>query len=239
MSILLEVKDLVVKYGEISAIKGISLTVEEGSLTTLLGNNGAGKSTLFKTISGLLKPFSGDIIFNGRSIAGLPAEKIVVAGISQCPEGRKVFPRQTVYENLKMGAFTRKDGSRIESDIKMLYERFPILGERRNQQAGLLSGGEQQMLVIARALIAGPKLLLLDEPSMGLAPKVVDMIFSIIRDVKKDGTTILLNEQNVKKAMKIADYAYIMDVGCIRMHDKAHVLLDNEDVKKTYLGGAI
>ena len=238
MAALLEVKDLVVKYGEISAIKGISLKVEEGSLTTLLGNNGAGKSTLLKTISGLLKPFSGDIIFNGKSIVGVPAEKIVTGGIAQCPEGRKVFPRQTVHENLKLGAFTRRDRE-IESDIKMYYERFPILGERRNQQAGFLSGGEQQMLVIARALMARPKLLLLDEPSMGLAPKVVKMIFEIIEQVRSDGTTILLNEQNAKKALKIADYGYILDVGNITMHMDAQGLLNSDDVKQTYLGGAI
>ncbi len=236
MKPILEIKDLVVKYGQIAALKGISLQVEEKKLTTLLGTNGAGKTTLLKTISGLLKPASGEIIYQGeRQINGLPAEKIVQAGISHCPEGRKVFPRQTVYENLKMGAFTRKDGN-VEADIKEFYQMFPVLKERANQKAGFLSGGEQQMLVIARALMSRPKLLLLDEPSMGLAPKVVDMIFDIINTVKSEGTTILLIEQNAQQALKIADQGFILEVGHIVAQDTAQNLLHSEQVQKAYLG---
>lgn len=236
MKPILEIKDLVVKYGQIAALKGISLQVETNRLTTLLGTNGAGKTTLLKTISGLLRAESGEIVYQGeRMINALPAEKIVQAGISHCPEGRKVFPRQTVYENLKMGAFTRKDNE-IEADIEAYYRMFPVLKERANQKAGYLSGGEQQMLVIARALMSRPKLLLLDEPSMGLAPKVVDMIFDIIKMIKSEGTTILLVEQNAQQALKIADQGYILEVGNIVAHDTALNLLHSEQVQKAYLG---
>lgn len=234
---LLEVKDLVVKYGQITALKGISLQVNEGQLTTLIGANGAGKSTLLKTLSGLIKPASGSILYNGSEIAGLGADKIVSMGISQCPEGRKVFPRQTVYENLKAGAFTRKDKKEIESDIEMYFERFPRLKERRNQKAGSLSGGEQQMLVICRALMSRPKLLLLDEPSMGLAPLVVEEVFRIIKDVHQQGTSMLLVEQNAKQALKIADIGYILEIGNIVAMDTAENLLADESVQKSYLGG--
>ena len=236
MTSLLEIKDLVVKYGQIAAIKGISITVEEGKLTTLLGANGAGKTTLLKTISGLLKPASGEITYLGKSITELTAEKIVYNGISQCPEGRKVFPRQSVYENLRMGAFTRKDRE-VEKDIEKYFAKFPVLKDRASQQAGLLSGGEQQMLVICRALMSRPKLLLLDEPSMGLAPKIVDSIFDIIKDVKAEGTTILLIEQNAHKALKIADKGYILEVGKIVAEDTALNLLHSPEVQKAYLGG--
>lgn len=236
MKPILEIKDLVVKYGQIAALKGVSLQVETNQLTTLLGTNGAGKTTLLKTISGLLRSESGEIVYQGdRLINTLSAEKIVRAGISHCPEGRKVFPRQTVYENLKMGAFTRKDGE-IEADIETYYRMFPVLKERANQKAGFLSGGEQQMLVIARALMSRPKLLLLDEPSMGLAPKVVDMIFDIIKMIKAEGTTILLVEQNAQQALKIADQGYILEVGNIVAHDTAENLLHSEQVQKAYLG---
>jgi branched-chain amino acid transport system ATP-binding protein len=229
----------VVKYGEISAIKRINFTANAGELTTIIGSNGAGKSTLLKTISGLLKPASGKIIFEGKEIGGKAADKIVNLGISQCPEGRKVFPRQTVYENLKLGAFSRKKGEDIEKEIKGYFDRFPILRERRNQKAGSLSGGEQQMLVICRALLAKPRLLLLDEPSMGLAPLVVENVFNIIKEVNKNGTAILLVEQNAKQALMIADYGYVLGLGKIVAADKACNLLASETVQQTYLGGAI
>ena len=233
---LLEVNNLTVKYGEISALKGISLNVKEGELTTLIGANGAGKTTLLKTISGLLHPVSGNIIFNGKDITNMPTDAIVRLGISQCPEGRKVFPRQTIYENLKAGAFVRKDNE-VEKDIENFFERFPRLKERRNQKSGSLSGGEQQMLVICRALMARPKLLLLDEPSMGLAPIVVSEVFDIIKELRDSGMTILLIEQNAKQALKIADTGYIIEVGNIVAGDTAAELLKSESVKKAYLGG--
>ncbi|MBU9726812.1 ABC transporter ATP-binding protein [Diplocloster modestus] len=234
---LLEVKDLTVKYDQIAALKGISLQVEEGKLTTLLGSNGAGKSTLLKTVSGALKPAAGEILYMGSNIAKLTSHDIVKKGIVQCPEGRKVFPRQTVYENLKMGAFVRKDRE-IGEDIEKYYQQFPILKERRNQKAGLLSGGEQQMLAICRALMSRPKLLMLDEPSMGLAPIVVQEVFKMIRAIKESGTTILLIEQNAKQALKVADFGYIMEVGYITIGDDAKALLKSETVQKAYLGGA-
>jgi len=234
---MLEIKDLVVRYGKITALKGISLQVKEGQLTTLIGANGAGKSTLLRTISGLIKPASGSIMYNGSEITGLGADKIVSMGISQCPEGRKVFPRQTVYENLKAGAFTRKDRKEVELDIEKFFDRFPRLKERRNQKAGSLSGGEQQMLVICRALMSRPKLLLLDEPSMGLAPLVVEEVFRIIKEVHQQGTTILLVEQNAKQALKIADVGYILETGEIVAMDTAEKLLADETVQKSYLGG--
>ncbi len=233
---LLEVKNLVVKYGQISALNGISLDVEEGKLTCLLGANGAGKSTLVKTLSGLMKPFKGEILFNGENIAGLPTHEIFKRGIIQCPEGRRIFPRQTVYENLKMGAYNRKDNE-IQSDIEKYYQQFPILKERRNQKAGLLSGGEQQMLAICRALMGRPKFLLLDEPSMGLAPKIVKEVFETISQIKRQGITILLIEQNAKQALRIADYGYVLDVGHITMHDSAEKLFQNETLQKAYFGG--
>ncbi|MBE6831492.1 ABC transporter ATP-binding protein [Clostridium sp. KNHs216] len=234
---LLDVKDLVVKYNQIPALKGISLSVEEGKVTTLLGSNGAGKSTLLKTISGVLKPSEGEIIYLGRRINNESGHDIVKMGIAQCPEGRKVFPRQTVYENLKMGAYIRKD-KEVESDIEKYFKQFPILQERRNQKAGFLSGGEQQMLVICRALMSRPKLLMLDEPSMGLAPIIVKEVFNAIRMVKESGTTILLIEQNAKQALQVADYGYILEVGRITIADDADALLHSDTVQKAYLGGA-
>lgn len=232
---LLEVKNLVAKYGEITALHGVSLQVEEGKLTTLLGSNGAGKSTLVKTISGQLKPASGEILFNEQNITGMPTHEIVKLGVVQCPEGRKVFPQQTIYENLKMGAFTRRD-KEIESDIQKYFDLFPVLGQRRHQKAGLLSGGEQQMLALSRALMAHPKLLMLDEPSMGLAPIIVQDVFAIIEDLKAMGITILLIEQNAKQALKVADYGYILDIGKIKASDDARVLLADESVQKAYFG---
>ena len=234
---LLEVKDLVVKYGEITAISGISLEAEEGQLTTLIGSNGAGKSTLLKVLSGLMKPASGQIIFDGKDITGRSCDQIVRLGISHCPEGRRVFPRQTVQENLRMGAFVQKDKAVVEEDIKKYYQWFPRLEERKNQKAGLLSGGEQQMLAICRALMSRPKLLLLDEPSMGLAPLVVEDVFNIIREIHKEGPTILLIEQNAKQALKIADKGYVIEVGEITTSGPAEELLNSEQIKQAYLGG--
>jgi len=233
---LLEIKNLVVKYGKITAIQDISLQVKEGELTTFIGANGAGKSTLLNTISGLIKPFSGEINFSGKRIDNHSPESIVKLGISQCPEGRKVFPRQTVYENLKMGAYTRSD-KQIEDDIDKYFKQFPTLSERRNHLAGHLSGGEQQMLVICRALMSRPKLLLLDEPSMGLAPFIVRDVFKIIKQIKEEGTNILLVEQNAKQALKVADKGYVLEVGRIVVEDKAQNLLASKDIQKSYLGG--
>jgi len=234
--VLLEVNKLSVKYGKISALNAVSLAVRDGELTTLLGANGAGKSTLLKTISGLLRPHTGEILYLGQRIDSRPPEAIVKAGISQCPEGRKVFPRQTVYQNLKLGAYARVDGE-VEKDILTFFEKFPRLGERRNHPAGHLSGGEQQMLVICRALMSRPRLLLLDEPSMGLAPFVVKEVFRIIQDIRRQGVTVLLVEQNAKMALKVADRGYILEVGRVVAEDLAKNLLVSEAVQRSYLGG--
>ena len=233
---LLEVKELVVKYGQITALNGGSLNVEEGKLTCLLGANGAGKSTLVKTLCGIMKPAEGQILYNGENIAGMPMHQIYKKGITLCPEGRRIFPQQTVYENLKMGAYNRKD-SEVQADIEKYYEQFPILKQRKNQKAGLLSGGEQQMLAICRALMGRPKFLMLDEPSMGLAPKIVKEIFAMINQIREEGITILLIEQNAKQALKIADYGYVLDIGRIIMHDEAQTLYQNETLQKAYFGG--
>lgn len=233
---LLEVKNLKVKYGEITALHGVSLSAEEGKLTTLLGSNGAGKSTLVKALSGQLKPASGEVIFNGEDITGKSTHEIVKRGIIQCPEGRRVFPQQSVYENLKMGAFTRSDKKEIEEDIEKYFDLFPVLRERKNQKAGLLSGGEQQMLALSRALMARPKLLMLDEPSMGLAPIIVKEVFSIVETIKQSGTTMLLIEQNAKQALKISDYCYILDIGRIVTSNDAQSLLNDETVQRAYFG---
>lgn len=233
---LLEINKLSVRYGKINALDGVSLAVREGELTTLLGANGAGKSTLLKTISGLLRPHAGEILYLGQRIDGNPPEAIVKVGVSQCPEGRKVFPRQTVYQNLKLGAYAREDGE-VEKDIQAFLEKFPRLGERRNHPAGHLSGGEQQMLVICRALMSRPRLLLLDEPSMGLAPFVVKEVFRIIQDIRRQGVTVLLVEQNAKMALKVADRGYILEVGRVVAEDLAKNLLASETVQRSYLGG--
>jgi len=233
---LLEVENLIVKYGEIAALKGISLSAEEGQLTTLIGSNGAGKTTLLNTLSGAIKAASGKILFNGTDITNMSAEKIVQLGISHCPEGRHVFPRQTVLENLRAGAFIRRD-KEVNADIDKYFEWFPRLKERQNQKAGSLSGGEQQMLALCRALMSRPKLLLMDEPSMGLAPLVVSEVFRIIDQIHREGTTIFLVEQNAKQALKIADQGYVIEVGNITIHDSAENLLTSDEVKKAYLGG--
>jgi branched-chain amino acid transport system ATP-binding protein len=237
MADMLEIKDIHVYYGAIHAIKGVSLTVRQGEIVTLIGSNGAGKSTTLRTISGLLKPKEGDILFEGESIAGRPAQAIVKAGVSQVPEGRRIFANMTVMENLELGAYSRTDADGIEADMNMVFERFPRLLERKEQAAGTLSGGEQQMLAMGRALMSRPRLLLLDEPSMGLAPLLIREIFSIIADINKTGTTVLLVEQNANMALSIAHRAYVLETGRIALSGDAKELAASEEVRKAYLGG--
>ncbi len=234
---MLKIDNINVYYGAIHALKGISLEVYPGEIVTLIGANGAGKSTTLRTISGLLKPKDGSITFEGENIAGVKAHKIVRAGISQVPEGRRVFAEMSVMENLELGAFTRKDKDGIKKDLQMVFERFPRLEERKKQIAGTLSGGEQQMLAMGRALMSRPKLLLLDEPSMGLAPLLIKEIFSIIEDIHKEGTTILLVEQNANMALSIANRAYVLETGRITISGDAKKLAASEDIRKAYLGG--
>ena len=234
---MLDIKDINVYYGAIHAIKGISLYVNEGEIVTLIGANGAGKSTTLRTISGLLKPKTGTITFLGNDIAGMPAHKIVAEGISQVPEGRRIFAEMTVMENLELGAFIRDDTKTIAQDLKMVFRRFPRLEERKLQLAGTLSGGEQQMLAMGRALMSRPKLLLLDEPSMGLAPLLIREIFSIIVDINKTGTTVLLVEQNANMALSIANRAYVLETGRITISGDAKKLAASEEIRKAYLGG--
>ncbi|HEX8026567.1 MAG TPA: ABC transporter ATP-binding protein [Candidatus Limnocylindrales bacterium] len=234
---MLELKDVHAYYGNIHALTGISLDVQEGEIVTLIGANGAGKSTTLKTISGLLRPRSGEIWFDGQRIDGLRADAVVSLGICQSPEGRRVFPRMSVQENLEMGAFQRKKGPDVDRDFERVFQLFPRLLERRVQMAGTLSGGEQQMLAIGRALMAHPKLLLLDEPSMGLAPILVEQIFKIITDINAEGTTVLLVEQNALMALGIAKRGYILQTGEIVLAADSAQLADNPDVKKAYLGG--
>ena len=234
---MLEVKDLEVYYGAIHAVKGISLRVEDWQIVTLIGSNGAGKSTTLHTISGLIKPRSGNILFDGTDITGTPAHKIVASGLVQVPEGRHVFANMSVMENLDMGAYLRKDKDGIEKDKKKVFELFPRLFERKNQLSGTLSGGEQQMLAMGRALMERPRVLLLDEPSMGLAPLLVKEIFSIIKTINEEGTTVLLVEQNANMALSIADYAYVLETGRITLSGPAADLSASEAVRKAYLGG--
>ena len=233
---LLEIKDLRVSYGGIEALKGISFHVEEGQIVTLIGANGAGKSTTLRTISGLVKADSGSITYDGQELLGKPINKILEAGIAQSPEGRRVFANLTVLENLKAGAYLRTDKDGIEKDIKWVYELFPSLEERHWQLAGTLSGGEQQMLAVGRALMSRPKLLMLDEPSLGLAPLVVQGIFDIIRTVNRQGVTVLLIEQNANMALKIADYAYVLETGNITKSGTGAELLADDSIKEAYLG---
>jgi len=234
---MLKIDNIDVYYGAIHALKGISLEVKEGEIVTLIGANGAGKSTTLRTISGLLKPKTGSITFLGQDIEGVRAHEIVKKGISQVPEGRRVFAEMTVMENLDLGAFVRKDKAGIQQDLKHVFELFPRLEERKNQSAGTLSGGEQQMLAMGRALMSRPKLLLLDEPSMGLAPLLIKEIFNIIVDINKSGTTVLLVEQNANMALSIANRAYVLETGRITLSGSAKELAASEDVRKAYLGG--
>ena len=234
---MLRVEDINVYYGAIHAIKGISLEVNDGEIVALIGSNGAGKSTTLRTISGLMKPKSGRIMYDGEDITGVPAHKIVGKGLCQVPEGRHVFANLTVLENLELGAYLRTDKEGIAKDMEMVFEKFPRLLERKNQLSGTLSGGEQQMLAMARALMSRPKLLLLDEPSMGLAPLLIKEIFNIIKEINAGGTTVLLVEQNANMALSIADKAYVLETGRITLSGTAAELASSEEVRKAYLGG--
>jgi branched-chain amino acid transport system ATP-binding protein len=234
---LLELRDVNTYYGNIHALKGISIEIEPGEIVTLIGANGAGKSTTLKTISGLLRPRTGEIWFEGNRIDGTKAHDIVSLGICQAPEGRRIFPRMTVLENLQMGHYQRKAGPEVDADFERVYTLFPRLKERRSQNGGTLSGGEQQMLAIGRALMARPKLLLLDEPSMGLAPILVEQIFEIVRDINASGTTVLLVEQNALMALGLAQRGYILQTGEIVLQDVSDKLMVNPEVRKAYLGG--
>lgn len=237
MGTMLKINDINVFYGAIHAIKGVSLEVNKGEIVTLIGANGAGKSTILRTISGLLKPKSGTIQFEGQEIAGMPAHEIVKTGISQVPEGRRIFAEMSVQENLELGAFIRKDKDGIKEDMEKVFVRFPRLKERIGQLAGTLSGGEQQMLAMGRALMSRPRLLLLDEPSMGLAPLLIKEIFTIIQDINKAGTTVLLVEQNANMALSIAHRAYVLETGRITLSGDAKKLAASDEVRKAYLGG--
>ena len=233
---MLEIKDLEVFYGVIQAIKGISFEVNEGEVVALIGANGAGKTTTLQTITGLLSPKKGSILFEGQELTKVPAHKIVSLGMAHVPEGRRVFAQFTVYQNLLMGAYTRKDKNEIEASLAEVYKRFPRLEERKNQIAGTRSGGEQQMLAMGRALMSKPRIILMDEPSMGLSPILVNEIFDIIQSVSASGTTVLLVEQNAKKALSIADRAYVLETGKIVQSGKAETLLNDDSIKKAYLG---
>ena len=233
---MLEVKDLQVYYGMIQAIKGISFEVNQGEVIALIGANGAGKTTILHTVTGLIAPKAGSIVFEGQDITKIPAHKIVSMGMAHVPEGRRVFAQLSVYDNLKMGAYTRKDKNEIEESLEMVYKRFPRLEERKNQMAGTLSGGEQQRLAMGRALMSKPKIILMDEPSMGLSPIFVNEIFDIIQEVSASGTTVLLVEQNAKKALSIADRAYVLETGNIALEGDAKVLMNDDSIKKAYLG---
>ena len=233
---MLEVKDIEVYYGMIQALKGISFEVNEGEVIALIGANGAGKTTTLHTITGLLSPKKGSVLFEGQDITKVPAHKIVSLGMAHVPEGRRVFAELSVYQNLKMGAYTRKDKDEIAKTLEMVYKRFPRLEERKNQLAGTLSGGEQQMLAMGRALMSHPKIIVMDEPSMGLSPILVNEIFDIIKEVSASGTTVLLVEQNAKKALSIADRAYVLETGKIVLEGDAKELMNDDPIKKAYLG---
>ena len=233
---MLKVRDLVVAYGGIEALKGISLDVPDGKIVTLIGANGAGKSTLLRSIIGLVKVKNGNVEYNGDKLTGLNSQQIVSKGLTLVPEGRRVFPNLTVLENLRIGAYMRKDEDGIAADIKRIYEIFPRLEERNWQMAGTLSGGEQQMLALGRALMSRPKLMMMDEPSLGLAPLVIKEIFNIIRSINENGTTVLLVEQNANMALKVAHHAYVLETGRIMMEGSGKELLENEEIKEAYLG---
>ena len=233
---MLRLEEVHAHYGAIHALRGVSLEVREGEIVSLIGANGAGKSSTLMAISGILRPRAGRIIFEGEDLADVPAHAIVERGISQVPEGRRIFSKLTVLENLEMGAYTRGDPDRIREDLDRIFSLFPLLGERRSQLGGTLSGGEQQMLAIGRALMVHPRLLLLDEPSLGLAPKLVETIFDVIREINAQGTTIFLVEQNAHMALSIANRGYVMEVGRVVLEDSAARLMANQDVQKAYLG---
>ena len=237
MSALLELTEVAVRYGVVEALKGVSLRVDEGEVVAVLGANGAGKSTTLRTISGLLSPHAGSVVYAGRRIDGLPPHEIVALGLSQAPEGRRIFPRMSVLENLQMGAYRRRVD--LAADLRRVYDLFPVLEDRRAQDGGTLSGGEQQMLAIGRALMSRPRLLLLDEPSMGLAPMFVRRIFDIIAEIRAQGTTVLVVEQNAAQALQLADRGYVLETGSVVLADTAATLLGNERVRAAYLGEAL
>ncbi len=236
MTAMLEVKDLEVSYGKIKAVKKINFAVEQGQIVTLIGTNGAGKTTTLRTISGLLRPSGGEVWFEGNRIDSTAAHQIVSLGLAHSPEGRRIFPRLTVEENLMLGAFARKDAAEVRKDLQAAYELFPILGERRKQPSGTFSGGEQQMLAMGRAMMSKPKLLMLDEPSMGLSPIMMQRIMSTVSELKRQGTTILLVEQNAQAALKLADHGYVLEVGKIVLSGTGRELMTNDKVRKAYLG---
>jgi branched-chain amino acid transport system ATP-binding protein len=235
--VMLDVQDIHVFYGNIEAIKGVSLQIRSGEIVTLIGANGAGKSTTLNAISGLQRPRSGKIFYEGRDLTSVPPYEVVTLGLSQAPEGRRIFPRMTVKENLEMGAFSRPHQD-LTADFDRVYDLFPVLKERESQTGGTLSGGEQQMLAMGRALMAGPKLMMLDEPSMGLAPMLVERIFDIIKEINAQGTTILLVEQNAHVALEISDRGYVLETGKVTLSDEGAALLNNPHVQEAYLGGA-
>lgn len=234
---LLEVKNITVYYGVINALKGVSFEVNEGEIVTLIGANGAGKTTIMNSIMGLIHPKSGEIIYNGQNVMGLPTHKVMRQGLTQVPEGRRIFAELNVYENLILGAYTNKDKAQVKRDLEDIYTLFPRLCERKTQMAGMLSGGEQQMLAMGRAMMSHPKLLMLDEPSMGLAPILVSQVFDMIKHLNETGTTILLVEQNAEKALSIADRAYVMETGAITLSGTGAELAASEKVREAYLGG--
>jgi branched-chain amino acid transport system ATP-binding protein len=234
---MLEVRNLVCRYGEVAAIKDVSLRVERGQLVALVGANGAGKTTMLRAISGLLPAAGGQIVFEGVDITGAPARRILSLGVAHCPEGRRVFSDLTVAENLTMGAYLRSDRTGIAADLKRVYEQFPRLAERRRQMAGTLSGGEQQMLALGRALMSRPKLIMFDEPSLGLAPSVIERTFQIIQDIRGAGATVLIVEQNAYAALDMCDRAYLMETGCVVLEGSGRELIDNPHVRSAYLGG--
>lgn len=234
---ILSIKDVHVKYGSIHALKGVNMEITKGDIIAILGSNGAGKSTMLKTISGLVRIDSGEMLYHGKSISNIATEKIAALGIAQSPEGRQVFANLTVEENLRVGAFTLKDKKKIRDNYERVYRYFGVLKERNNQIAGTLSGGEQQMLAIARALMASPELLLLDEPSLGLAPLIVKDIFHIVKEINEEGTTVLIVEQNALQTLKIADYAYVLELGKVSTHGEAKLLLQDHSLIESYLGG--
>jgi branched-chain amino acid transport system ATP-binding protein len=234
---MLRVEGLECRYGKVAAVRGLSLEVRKGELVSLIGANGAGKTTTLKAVSGVLPPAAGRISFEGEDITRAPARHVLELGIAHCPEGRRVFPYMSVRENLEMGCYLRKDKAGIDADLRRLYERFPILAERRGQAAGTLSGGEQQMLAISRALMSRPKLVLFDEPSLGLAPNIVERIFDIVRQIRAEGVTVVMVEQNALAALELSDRAYVMEQGRVSLTGTGQALLDDPHVRKAYLGG--
>ena len=234
--LMLEIEDLHVSYGKIVALRGVSISIAEGEIVTVVGGNGAGKTTTLRTISGILRPTSGRVVFKGRNLSGLATDEVVKAGLAHSPEGRLIFGRMTIAENLRLGAYNRKTSGDIKSDMDRMYEMFPVLGERRQQRAGTLSGGEQQMLAIGRSLMSRPELLLMDEPSLGLAPLIVAQIFEVIVNLREQGVTILLVEQNAHEALRVSDRTYVLETGVVTMHGPSEELLHDPQLRTAYLG---